>query len=184
MPFTVTMPKLSPTMVEGIIAKWHKKVGEYVESGDLLVEISTDKATVEYNALDAGWLRKILKQEGQNAQVNEPLSVFTEEKSDSIDGYQPEGVTPSSKAQVAAPKATVQPTAPKPVAKAAAQVAAQVATQVAAPTPKATVAAFKNVKAAERVMASPLAKTVARQQGIDLAKVKGSGPHGRITSRD
>ena len=185
MPFTVTMPKLSPTMVEGNIAKWHKKVGEYVESGDLLLEISTDKATIEYNALDAGWLRKTLKQEGQKAQVNEPLAVFTEEKTESIEGYEPEGIVPSPKAQVssapkAAPKAQTKPAAPKPVASAA----VQVATTPRAPAPKAVAVAQKHERPAERVMASPLAKTLARQQGIDLSGVKGSGPHGRIISRD
>ena len=67
MPFTVTMPKLSPTMEEGTIAKWHKKIGDKVASGELLVEVATDKATIEYNALDAGYLRKILIEEGSPA---------------------------------------------------------------------------------------------------------------------
>ena len=71
MPFTVTMPKLSPTMEEGAIAKWHKKVGDHVNAGDVLLEVATDKATVEYNALDEGYLRKILVNDGGRAMVNQ-----------------------------------------------------------------------------------------------------------------
>src|SRR5690242_6056277 len=118
MPFTVTMPKLSPTMTEGTIAKWHKKVGEHVESGDLLLEISTDKATIEYNALDAGWLRKAIKTEGQKAKVNEPLAIFTEEKSESIDGYEPEAVVAKEPTAKTETKKEAPRLAPKPVVKA------------------------------------------------------------------
>lgn len=191
MPFTVTMPKLSPTMVEGIIAKWHKKAGDYVESGDLLLEIATDKATVEYNALDAGWVRKVLKQEGQKAQVNEPLAIFTEEKTESIEGYEPEGIATSAKAEAPLPKAAskpaakpvqsqAQPSTPKPAKTQVAEARCAPSLQSA---PKPTCTASQK-QPPERVIASPLAKTLAKQQGIDLHRVKGSGPHGRITSRD
>ena len=94
MPFTVTMPKLSPTMEHGIIAKWHKNVGEKVEAGEVLLEITTDKATVEHNALDEGYLRTILVQEGDQAEVNGAIAVFTVEESESIEGYSPEGIAP------------------------------------------------------------------------------------------
>src|SRR5277367_6837629 len=96
MPFTVTMPKLSPTMEEGTIAKWHKKVGDKVAANDLLVEVATDKATVEYNALDEGYLRKILVAEGGHAIVNQPIAVFTLNSKESIEGYKPEGEMPAS----------------------------------------------------------------------------------------
>lgn len=92
MPFTLTMPKLSPTMEEGTIAKWHKQEGDFVEAGDVLFEVTTDKATVEYNALDKGYLRKIIIQENQDATVNEALAIFTEKKDESIEGYQPTGL--------------------------------------------------------------------------------------------
>src|SRR6187431_3104307 len=95
MPFTVTMPKLSPTMEEGSIAKWHKKVGDKVASGELLVEVATDKATIEFNALDPGYLRKILVEEGKPAKVNQPIAVFTEKADEKIEGYVPEGIAPA-----------------------------------------------------------------------------------------
>lgn len=94
MPFTLTMPKLSPTMEEGTIAKWRKKEGDYVKAGDVLLEVSTDKATVEHSALDAGFLRQILIPEGQSAIVNQAIAIFTEKKEESIEGYQPEGEIP------------------------------------------------------------------------------------------
>ena len=97
MPFTVTMPKLSPTMEEGTIAKWHKKVGDKVEADELLVEVATDKATVEYNALDEGYLRKILVPDGGHAVVNQPIAIFTEKANESIEGYKPEGIAASAR---------------------------------------------------------------------------------------
>ena len=96
MPFTLTMPKLSPTMEEGTIVKWRKKEGDFVKSGETLLEIATDKATVEHNALDEGFLRKILIKEGKIAIVNQPIAIFTEKKEESIEGYQPEGVAPAA----------------------------------------------------------------------------------------
>lgn len=174
MPFTMTMPKLSPTMEEGTIAKWHKKIGDYVESGDLILEVATDKATVEYNALDAGWLKKMLKQEGQSARVNEPLAVFTEEKNESIDGYQPEG----EEGVVSVSQAKAEPVLKK--SKNIPQ-ATKAATQ--APTITSKPKLEKEVRA-ERIIASPLAKTLAKKHGIDLSSIQGTGPRGRITSRD
>ena len=85
MPFTVTMPKLSPTMEEGTIAKWHAKEGDKVEAGSLLIEVTTDKATVEHNALDEGYLRKIIVAEGDTAKVNQPIAIFTETADESIE---------------------------------------------------------------------------------------------------
>jgi len=98
MPFTMTMPKLSPTMEEGTIAKWHVKENDHVNAGDVLMEVATDKATVEHSALDEGYLRKILISEGGSASVNQPIAIFTEEKDESIEGYQPEGETPRNSA--------------------------------------------------------------------------------------
>lgn len=91
MPFTITMPKLSPTMETGIIAKWLKKPGDRIEAGDVLFEVSTDKATVEHTALDEGYLRKILVEEGEEAPVNQPLAICTEKPDESIENYQAEG---------------------------------------------------------------------------------------------
>ena len=96
MPFTLTMPKLSPTMEEGTIAKWRKKEGDYVKAGDVLFEVATDKATVEHSALDEGFLRKILVPEGKSAIVNQAIAIFTLKKEESIEGYKPEGEVPKA----------------------------------------------------------------------------------------
>lgn len=113
MPFTVTMPKLSPTMQEGTILKWHKKIGDKVEAGDLLLEVATDKATVEYNALDDGFLRKILIPENGHAIVNEPIAIFTEKANESIEGYAPVGTSPKATVEIeekSSEKPITQPT--------------------------------------------------------------------------
>src|SRR3990167_10289861 len=156
MPFVVTMPKLSPTMEEGVIAKWHKKEGDLVKDGDLLIEVATDKATVEYNALDGGFLRKIIVPEGGKAAINEPVAVFSVTSDEEIGPYL---------AQLSSKKEETK----------------------AAPLPSTlAVAISEGVKeiSTERVKASPLAKKLAKQQGIDLTKIQGSGPRGRIVSCD
>ena len=81
-------------MEEGTIAKWRKKEGDYVKSGDVLFEVATDKATVEHSALDEGFLRKIIVREGETAIVNQAVAIFTEKKEESIEGYKPEGEMP------------------------------------------------------------------------------------------
>lgn len=178
MPFTLTMPKLSPTMEEGAIAKWHKKVGDQVEAGDLLFEVATDKATVEYNALDEGWLRKVLIEEGKEAVVNQPVAVFTEEEGESIDGYEPEGIIPQAteKAPAQQDVAAVVEKAPAP------QVSFQ--QPVFAPEPPLEDYQFGVVAFGKRILASPLARKQAEERGLDLSAVKGTGPNGRIMSRD
>ncbi|MBS0635701.1 MAG: 2-oxo acid dehydrogenase subunit E2 [Verrucomicrobia bacterium] len=152
MPFTVYMPKLSPTMTEGTVAKWHKKVGDRVESGDVIVEISTDKATVEHAALDEGFLRAIVGNEGDKVQVNDPLCVFSETADEDISGFTPKPLGQKKE---------------EPAAVKAAPVKEVVKQDVGA-----------------RVMASPLAKKLAKEKNLDLATVAGSGPRGRIMSRD
>ncbi len=175
MPFTLTMPKLSPTMEMGTIVKWHKKIGAHVNAGDAVVEIATDKATVEYEVLDSGWIRAILINEGQEAVVNAPMAIFTEEEAESIEGYAPEGtIAPAKDTQAAAPVAAPQQTAAP--------------ASVSAPILKQTVATEKSPpftsSASGRIFASPLAKKLASEQMIDLAIIKGSGPGGRIMKRD
>ncbi|MDE3046263.1 MAG: pyruvate dehydrogenase complex dihydrolipoamide acetyltransferase [Verrucomicrobiota bacterium] len=180
MPFTVTMPKLSPTMEEGTIAKWHKKVGDHVKSGDLLVEVATDKATVEYNALDEGYLRKILIKEGAHATVNQPIAIFTLQPSENIDQYQPEGISPAPvpEKKVAAPAPALAAHKPTP--------APAIAQPAFVPEPPIENYDFEFPAgpANKRSVASPLAKKLAKEKGLDLTSVKGSGPNGRVTSRD
>ncbi len=91
MPFTVTMPKLTPTMEEGTIVKWHSKEGDKLEVGAVLLEVATDKATVEYNVLDEGFLRKILVPEGTVAKVNQAVAICTASMDESIEGYAVDG---------------------------------------------------------------------------------------------
>lgn len=158
MPFTLTMPKLSPTMEEGTIVKWHKKVGEFVEAGDLLIEVATDKATVEFNALDGGWLREIIKPENSEVKVNEPIAVFTEEQNEPLEA-KAAPVKEVAKPVEAVKQANEPPapqTAPQPVQQAS----------------------------GTRVLASPLAKKLAQERQIDLTQLQGSGPNRRIMSRD
>lgn len=187
MPFTLTMPKLSPTMEEGTIAKWHKQVGEFVNADELLFEVATDKATVEYNALDSGWLRKIIVGDGQEAIVNQAVAIFTEEKDESIDNYTPTGASakttppmppPADKTETtvsnqapAQPTLTIQPPRKPPSS--------------FAPEPQPPVISRDKAPSSEsRIKASPLARKLAKQKGLDLSTVKGTGPGNRIVSRD
>jgi pyruvate dehydrogenase E2 component (dihydrolipoamide acetyltransferase) len=152
----ILMPALSPTMEEGTLAKWLVKEGDVVKSGQILAEIETDKATMEFEAVDEGIIGKILVAEGTaGVKVNAPIAVLVEE-GESAD---------------AAPAAAAAPAAP-----AAAPVAAASAAPVAVAAPAAPGGA--------RVFASPLARRIAAEKGLDLTKIAGSGPHGRIVRAD
>lgn len=174
------MPKLSPTMEEGVIAKWHKKEGDKVDAGELLLEVATDKATVEYNALDEGYLRKVLVREGGRAIVNQPIAIFTEKANESIAGYEPEGTKPPAAAKEEKPMKKEETVAPKAAVSATMQ---QPAFVPEAPLEKYEFG-FPTGAASGRTPASPLAKKLAKEKGLDLTTVKGSGPGGRVTSRD
>lgn len=155
MPTEILMPALSPTMEEGKLAKWLVKEGDTVQSGDLLAEIETDKATMEFEAVDEGVIGKILIAEGtENVAVNSAIAVLLDdgESADDI------GTTAAAPAPAAAP-----------VAEAAAPVVA----------PAAPVA-----QSGTRVFASPLARRIAANNGVDLTTIQGSGPHGRIVKAD
>ncbi len=182
MPFTVTMPKLSPTMEEGTIAKWHKQVGDHVNSGDLLLEVATDKATVEYNALDGGYLRKIIVNEGGSAVVNQPIAIFTEKGNENFEGYQPEGVQPQAATPVKVLAPQEEAHIPAPSKSSAPSMGMQQPSFV--PEPPLANYHYPFSSEGEGHKASPLAKKMAREKGLDLATVKGSGPGGRVTSRD
>jgi pyruvate dehydrogenase E2 component (dihydrolipoamide acetyltransferase) len=154
----VLMPALSPTMEEGTLAKWLVKEGDAVKSGQILAEIETDKATMEFEAVDEGIVGKLLVAEGTTGvKVNTPIAVLVEE-GESADTAMP------AAAPVAAPKAD----APAPTA---------------SPTPVA-VAATPAAQGAGRVFASPLARRIAAEKGLDLTQIRGSGPHGRIVKSD
>jgi pyruvate dehydrogenase E2 component (dihydrolipoamide acetyltransferase) len=164
MPTEILMPALSPTMEEGTLAKWLVKEGDTVASGDILAEIETDKATMEFEAVDEGVIGKILVEEGtEGVKVNAPIAVLLE------DG---ESAGDISEAPAAAPdKADAAPEA--------AAAAAATPTPASSPAP----AAAKSSDGA-RVFASPLARRLAADKGLDLSQIKGSGPHGRIVKAD
>ncbi len=182
MPFTLTMPKLSPTMEEGTIIKWKKNIGDFVKAGDILFDVATDKATVEHAALDDGFLRQILIGDGKDATVNQPIAVFSLKKDEDISSYKPEGLIPEVKV---APQAQVQEA---PELKKSAPVASGPAQQQPAFTPESPLENFEFPFPAgarsSKLKASPYAKKLASEKGVDLSTVKGSGPHERILARD
>ncbi|HRW59095.1 MAG TPA: pyruvate dehydrogenase complex dihydrolipoamide acetyltransferase [Defluviicoccus sp.] len=161
MPIEVLMPALSPTMTEGKLARWVKREGETVNSGDVIAEIETDKATMEVEAVDEGVLGKILVAEGsEHVAVNTPIAMILVEGED-------------AKALTAGTPAPAKAAAPAPAAPAAAPAAPP------SPSPAAPAQA-----AGARIFASPLAKRMAAEAGLDLAAIKGSGPRGRIIKAD
>ena len=174
----IRMPKMSDTMTEGTIATWLKKVGDKVKSGDVLAEVETDKATMELENYEDGTLLYIGPKDGEAVVVDGVLAIIGEEGADvqALLGGQSGGS--------AAPAPAAAPAAPAP---AAAPVAAPAPVPAAAVAPAAVPAASATAVAAPagtRLLASPLAKRIAKDKGIDLNSVKGSGENGRIVSRD
>jgi pyruvate dehydrogenase E2 component (dihydrolipoamide acetyltransferase) len=175
MPINILMPALSPTMEKGNLAKWLKKEGDIVKSGDIIAEIETDKATMEVEAVDEGTIAKIVVPEGTaDVPVNQVIAVLAGEGEDvkaAASGADKATTAPAPKPQAAAPAPKAE--APKPA-------------PASAPAPKAAPAATPAPSAASggRVFASPLAKRLAKEAGIDLSRIEGSGPHGRVIQRD
>jgi pyruvate dehydrogenase E2 component (dihydrolipoamide acetyltransferase) len=171
----VYMPKLSDTMTEGVVAEWHKKVGDTVKSGELLAEIETDKATMEFESFYDGVLLHIGVEKGQTVPVNVLLAIIGNAGEDvqaliAQAGSSAPAEAPKAEVATPAPASTPAPT-PTPVA------AAPVS------TPSAMVA-VSNTNASGRILASPLAKKLAEEKGVDLAFIAGTGEGGRITKRD
>ena len=176
MTIEILMPALSPTMTEGNLAKWHAKEGDKVSAGDILAEIETDKATMEIEAVEEGVLGRILVPDGtEGVAVNAPIAIMLEEGEDpavldAVPAGPPSSPAPAAPAQ-SAPQAT-----PAPPAAPAHQ---------DAPAPQDTTKPEKDAKEQiNRVFASPLARRMAKQAGLALDAVTGSGPHGRIVKRD
>jgi len=171
MPIEILMPALSPTMSEGNLAKWLKHEGDTVAAGDVLAEIETDKATMEMEAVDEGVLGKILVPDGtEGVAVNQPIALLLEEGEDAgaLDSYRAKGA--------AAP--------PVPEASATEAVTPAGRPPAPAPTPAVSAQSTKPPMDGARIFASPLARRMAQQAGIDLAALKGSGPNGRIVRAD
>ena len=184
MPIEVLMPALSPTMEKGNLAKWLKKEGDPVKAGDVIAEIETDKATMEYESIDDGVLAKIVVPEGtQDVPVNQLIAVLTQEGEDPKAAAAAAGKGAAAAAKPAAPQA-------KPAAPSANTIGADAPSLQPSPPrgegagsapPQAQRAAGTG---ATRVFASPLARRIAKDAGFDLARIQGSGPHGRIIARD
>src|SRR5215475_2292727 len=178
MPINILMPALSPTMEKGNLAKWLKKEGDKVKSGDVIAEIETDKATMEVEAVDEGTIAKILVPEGtQDVPVNDVIAVLAGDGEDvKAAGAGAAAAKPAPKvADKAAEKPAAAPpaktaAAPAPVAKAAP------APQAAGPAPQAN--------GRGRIFSSPLARRLAKEAGIELGRITGTGPHGRVIARD
>ncbi|MDP3316831.1 MAG: biotin/lipoyl-containing protein, partial [Devosia sp.] len=181
MSINITMPALSPTMEEGKLAKWHVKEGDKVSSGDVIAEIETDKATMEVESIDEGIVGKILVPEGtEGVKVNAVIAVILTEGETAADVKAPApAAAPAAKApepaKTEAPKAEAAPAAKMPTATTGSAAAPVPAHKAAAPAPAANGA---------RVFASPLAKRLAKEAGIELSAISGSGPHGRVVKSD
>ena len=177
----IRMPKLSDTMTEGVVAEWHKKVGEEVESGELLAEIETDKATMEFESFQDGVLLHIGVEKGGTAPVDSVLCILGEEGEDFAELLaSADAAEAPAKEEAPAPARAPAP-APAPVA-AAAPAPAPAPAPAAAPEPRAAAPAPSVVN--ERVKASPLAKRLAEERGLSLSLIPGSGEGGRIVKRD
>jgi pyruvate dehydrogenase E2 component (dihydrolipoamide acetyltransferase) len=171
MPIEILMPALSPTMTEGKLAKWLKKEGEQIQSGDLIAEIETDKATMEMEAVDEGTLGKILVEEGtEGVAVNKPIGILLEDGESDADLKSDKAAPPDKSPKTSAtsesaktPKKSIKPTAAP-----------------AKPAPTLSPVAAKG----DRIFASPLAKRVAAEAGIELSGLAGSGPNQRIVKAD
>jgi pyruvate dehydrogenase E2 component (dihydrolipoamide acetyltransferase) len=161
MAINILMPALSPTMTEGKLAKWHVKVGDAVKAGQVMCEIETDKATMEVEAVDEGRIGQLVVPEGtEGVKVNAVIAVLLEEGEKSV------------------PAAAAAPAPAAPPAPAASPAPKTVAPAAAPPTPPAP------TPSGARVFASPLAKRIAADKGLDLSRIKGSGPGGRIVKAD
>ena len=166
MSINILMPALSPTMTEGKLAKWHVKVGDTVKAGQVICEIETDKATMEVEAVDEGKIGQIVVPEGaEGVKVNAVIAILLEEGETALQaGAAPAPISAPKPAEASAPKAAAPaPASPTP----------------APPPPKPAAA-----PSGGRIFASPLAKRIAAEKGIDLSRLKGSGPNGRIVKAD
>ena len=168
MPINLQMPALSPTMEEGTLAKWLVKEGDEIVSGDLLAEIETDKATMEFEAVDEGTIAKIVVAEGtDNVKVGDLIAIIAEE------GEDVSAASKGGESSAGKPKA-------EPVAEKAAEKAAPAPKKAAEPAPKVTPSPSND----GRIKVSPLARRLAEQKGVDLGALSGSGPGGRIIKTD
>jgi pyruvate dehydrogenase E2 component (dihydrolipoamide acetyltransferase) len=184
MPINILMPALSPTMEKGNLAKWLKKEGDKVKSGDVIAEIETDKATMEVEAVDEGTIAKIVVPEGtQDVAVNDVIAVLAGDGEDvkaaGAGAAKPSAASAPPKAAPAAEASAAAKPAPAP----APAPVKPTAPPAAAPAPQAAAPAAQTNGHA-RIFSSPLARRLAKEAGIELTRINGSGPHGRVIARD
>src|SRR5437763_180792 len=176
MPIEIRMPALAPTMTEGNLTRWLKKEGDEVHSGDVIAEIETDKATMEYEAVDEGRIGKIIVPEGaQGIKVNQPIALLLEEGEDAR-ALEKFAAAPSGDGQHAATPA-MPPSGVNPKTEQSPAPAAQ-------PSPAQAERPAATEVNGDRIFASPLARRMAQQAGLDLAAIRGSGPNGRVVKVD
>ncbi|MCZ6534140.1 MAG: E3 binding domain-containing protein, partial [SAR324 cluster bacterium] len=180
----LTMPSLSPTMETGVISAWRKQEGEFIEVGEVLAEIETDKAVMDYEMADEGYVRALLVDEGQEVAVGMPIAILSESEDEDISQLRAQAASATPPPAEAAPAAPPEPPAPAPEAS-----AAGLATAAQAPASPAPVAAPPAAPRAEpvptganggRVKIAPYGKKLAEQNQIDWRALVGSGPGGRI----
>jgi pyruvate dehydrogenase E2 component (dihydrolipoamide acetyltransferase) len=184
MPINILMPALSPTMEKGNLAKWLKKEGDKVKSGDVIAEIETDKATMEVEAVDEGTLARIVIPEGtQDVPVNDVIAVLAGDGED----VKAAGAGASAPPKAAPPAQKAVPPAQAPAAQPAqAQAVTAPPSPAPAAKPQASAASAPAVQANghDRTFSSPLARRLAKEANIDIARIAGTGPHGRVIARD
>jgi pyruvate dehydrogenase E2 component (dihydrolipoamide acetyltransferase) len=189
MPINILMPALSPTMEKGNLAKWRKKEGDTIAPGDVIAEIETDKATMDYEAVDAGTLAKIVVPEGTaDVAVNQLIAVIAAEGEDVKAAASTAGQGAPAK-PAAAPPAEARPAAAPAKETAQAPAPGPQSPPASAPRPEEAAPAAVSKDAGpgasgQRIFASPLARRLAREAGIEIARVLGTGPHSRVIARD
>ena len=180
MPIQILMPALSPTMTEGKLARWLKNTGEDVAPGDVIAEIETDKATMEVEAVDEGILGRIVVPEGsEGVKVNSPIAILVEEGEAVPDAVEAAPAKTAEAAPQTASQPASSPSASSPSASSQPATSASASSSISS---QAT--AVHSAASGKRVFASPLARRIAGQKGIDLSTLKGTGPNGRILRRD
>ena len=187
MPIEIRMPALSPTMTEGNLARWLKHEGDKVAPGDVIAEIETDKATMEVEAVDEGTLGKIVIGDGtEGVPVNTVIGVLLEEgeEQSTLEGYRADGGDGRAAEPQREERSKVKTEAPTPASAEARGRPAEQAARPAAAKGAPEAKAGNGAERGGRIFASPLAKRMAKQAGIDLAMLEGSGPHGRIIKVD
>jgi pyruvate dehydrogenase E2 component (dihydrolipoamide acetyltransferase) len=181
----IKMPKLSDTMTEGTLVSWKKKVGDQVSSGEVLAEIETDKATMEWEATDDGVLKEIYVQEGGKVNVGDRIAFIAEEGEEAPNESESQPETEKPGPEEAKEPESAPPQQKAPDKKAPSKPAGAEPAKPAEPTPKpAQPAAKSEASSEERVKASPLARKIAAEKGVDLTSIKGTGPGSRIVEKD